>query len=196
MKPIGELLQIRASFRVTVSLLLFGVAAIFVTAYHFRPDWRETLRFAGAAIGVAGGLQSAYLAQRALSATVEDRQLTAACEYFARFYGPDTKPLRDKMRVFSGLVAGKSGPEIAQMISASAEHRDHVNQLLNFFEEVGYAAKRDKIDAMMVGDLMGTAIRTTYTNLQPWLGEYRRQNSQPTAWEHFEWLCNRLNKRG
>ena len=188
MKRVGELVRLRASVRVTVPLILFGLAAIFSAAYAYQPEWRDNLKFMGAAFGVAAAIQSVYFAQRSLQATVEDRQLNAACEYFQRWYGPDSKDLRDKWRVIAGQIEGKSAAQITEIVAGNADNRVIVGELLNFFEELGYAVRRERIELEMMRDLMGTVLKGTYRRLQPWLVEYRRLNSQPTAWEHFEWL--------
>jgi hypothetical protein len=190
----GELWEWRPTFRFTIGLVLFSGATVLSIAYWRNPTWRDEIKFIGAALGVAGGLQSAYYAQRSLRNNVEEKRLSVACEYFEKFYGPENKAMREKWREISEEIRGLRAHEVLRVIGDDPEKRITVSDILNHWEQVGYAAKRERIDVRAASDLMGSVIRRTYEILQPWLEEHRRQAGQPTAWEHFQWIYEQVSK--
>lgn len=194
-KRLGDIVSFHVGIpvRVSVPLVLFGAATIFSALYVKYPDWRESLKFIGAAVGVATALQSAYFAKRALETAVHDRQMAAAAEFFWKFYFD----LRKERATFGEFASTKlKGQPAPQVISAFAEGENHLiaTPILNFWEGVGYCVRRDTLDVAQVCDLMGSACIACYNMVQPWLEEFRRSKQQPTAFEHFEWLAQALKE--
>lgn len=193
-RPPGEVF--RGSFRITLPILLtVGVAAL-TYAYARYLQWRDVIEFFGVAVGVAGGLQSAYYVGRTLRDTLEqaeselqERKLRVAFEFCQSWYGGSVVP---QWRGVLSTLYGKGGPKVVEMLGSNEDHRVIANGVLTFFEQVGYAARVGRVDCIHLKQLMGTSIERNYVTLEPWIEEYRRRNTQPTFAEHFQWLRNEL----
>lgn len=73
------------------------------------------------------------------------------------------------------------------LIKDNIEIRTVVADVLNFFEEMGYAAKSGAADLQTLEPFSGLAV-DYYRTTQAWI-HYRQKETQD-GWKEFEWLCD------
>lgn len=183
------------SYRTIRVILLFGAAAIIIAAFWRFESQRPTLTFAGAALAAAAALHNAYLARKTFEMSVRDKKLAIAGEFYGRFYGTSAKDMRDTFQAFSREHQGKGSQDIIKSLDEDEKVRTVVFEVLNLWEEVGYAVRESRTEIYMVENLFGSAYLNSYRLAQPLFAEHRRKHNQPTAWEHFEWCCKEMETR-
>lgn len=189
----GEILRLEVPISVSVTLIL--AVAILTIVYSMWTDARSTIKFLGASIGVAAGVLSAYYIGRGLRVTIEQRDRALTDEKISRAFGllsrwndPNFAELRKKWRVLLEEIEGKTDDQVCEVIAPHIDKRTVIADVLNFYEEMGYAARSGVVDLETLKQLFKSIVIRYYTSIRPWIEKYRKEKHQETAFEHFEWL--------
>ncbi|PYU48167.1 MAG: hypothetical protein DMG48_21220 [Acidobacteria bacterium] len=191
----GQILKVQVP--VTASLLLLLAVTALTLLYVFEQNWRHEIEFFGISTGVAAGLLSAFYVGQALKITIEqrDRALTddkiaRAFSFALRWNDPNFAQLRADWRAVLDELDAKTDDEICDFIRGEHKNKTVVADVLNFFEEMSYAAKSGVADTLTLRNIFRSIGVRYYTSLSPWIDRYRKDKHQPTAYEHFQWLTN------
>lgn len=80
---------------------------------------------------------------------------------------------------------------------AALHGRRHVGTyLFSFFDQVGILLRRGLIDFDLVDDLLGNSARQLWEKIEPVVQEARVRSDDPRLYEHFEYLCREMTRRG
>jgi hypothetical protein len=187
----GEIVKLHVP--VTASILLIVAVALLTVLYSQEPTWRSNIRFLGAATGVAAGILSAYYVGHGLKITIEqrDRSLTAekisrAFLLASRWNEPNLAKLREDWRAIVTEVSGENENDVCDILEADGHKKTVASDVLNFFEELAYAARSGVADMDTLKNVHRSIVLRYYAAITPWIARIRRD--QPTAYEHFEWL--------
>lgn len=180
---------------ITVGLLLFVGAIVLTYFFATQLSWRPEIEFFGAAIGVAAGILSAYYVGRGLSVTIEQRnrsltteKISKAFELAQRWNEPNFAKLRGEWRALLSEIDGKEESEVCKLLDNDHGRRTVAIDVLNYFEEVAYAARSGVADLETLKNVHRSITIHYYSAISPWIDKRRRDRHQPTAYEHFEWL--------
>lgn len=194
-KAPGQLLKLKFNITITISIALTIAVAILTYLYVTRPSWHSALEFSGAAVGVAAGMLSAYYIGRGLKITIEqrdtalkDEKISRAFVYLQRWNEPSFAAVRSQWRELVDEIEGKSDPEICAILKISHPKRTTTADVLNFFEEVSYAARSGVADVETLRFLLRSVVERYFSAIWPWVEHRRTTRHQPTLYEHFEWL--------
>lgn len=189
----GEIL--RLEIPLTVSAVLIAAVAVFTIFYALWEDARPTIKFLGAAIGVAAGVLSAYYVGRALKISIEQRDQAIIDQKIERSFGfayrwndPKFVTLRAEWRELLKELEAKSPDQVCDILESDNHKRTVAVGILNFFEEMCYASRSGVADAETLKNILKTITVRYYSAFQPWIEKYRKDRHQGTAYEHFEWL--------
>lgn len=118
----------------------------------------------------------------------KERRERAAFETLHATQTPDY--IRSIMLVFA-LPVG-AGPEA---IEGRPEQRAAVDAVCIIFEALGYAVFRRLVPLEVVDDLVGGAVRVSWSKLAPYADRCRSQSGSRKTWEWFQWLAEQLGRR-
>lgn len=195
----GEIL--RLEIPLTLSIILIVAVTALTISYALWADARPTIRFLGIATGVAAGVLSAFYIGRGLKITIEqrdqaltDQKISRAFGFLRRWNDPNFAYLRKQWRALLEELEGKTDDQICEIIRSSLENRTVIADVLNFFEEMAYAARGGIADLATLKQICGTIVVRYFEAIRPWLARYRTDKHQPTAYEHFEWLSGQWKR--
>jgi Domain of unknown function (DUF4760) len=190
----GEIVEVRVV--VTASILLLISVVALTCIYVKEPTWQPGIRFFGGAAGVAAGILSAYYVGRGLKVTIEQRdralkddKITTAFDLARCWNDPNLTQLRAEWRGVLDEVDGKTGDEVCEILR-DRQKRTVATDVLNFFEELAYAARSETADIETLRNILRSIVERYYSAMSPWIDRHRRDKHQPTAFEHLEWLRN------
>lgn len=186
-----------------VSLLVVAFVVLVTLLFWAAPDKHEqdTLTFFLAAGGLGGGIASAYYAWAALKAsftqrqqalreqrrTAEHQKAAAALEFGRRWNDPNLAPLRKSWRAIADTME-KDPSGVRALLEHDIDKRTVVADVLNFFEEMGYAVRSGAADSRTLAGQFSFIAAKYLRVARPWI-EFRRKESAK-AWAEFEWLCD------
>ncbi len=186
----GEVLKVHIP--ITWSLLLLITVILFTTVFAIWEQARPWVRFLGAATGVAAGVLSAVYIGRALQITIEQRdqaltddKISRAFEFAHRWNDPNFAPLRAKWRKLLEEVEMQPDDRVWEIVHSDAEKKTIVVDVMNFYEEMAYAARSRVADPETLKKIFGSIVERYFSMMFPWLEKYRKEKHQPTAYEHF-----------
>jgi len=190
----GEIIKLQVP--VTMSVLLVILVVMLTVLFARNPMWRPEIEFFGASIGIAAGLLSAYYIGRGLKITIEQRDTSLAAEKVARSFSlaqrwnePNFAALREDWRSLIEEIDEKDAKEVCAILQD--QHKKTVAaDVLNFFEELSYAARSGLADLETLKNIHRSIVIRYYSTISPWVEKIRRDGPQPTAYEHLEWLRN------
>lgn len=195
----GEIL--RLEIPLTLSIFLVVAVSVLTISYALWADARPTIHFLGAATGVAAGVLAAFYIGRGLKITIEqrdhaltDQKISRAFAFLTRWNDPNFADLRKEWRALLEELEGKTNDEVCEIIRPSLEKRTLIADVLNFFEEMAYAARGGVADLATLEQICGTIVVRYFEAIRPWLVRYRTEKHQPTAYEHFEWLSDQWKR--
>lgn len=198
-RPPGDLGALRIPIKLWV--LLGVLIVLFTGIYHFWVAGRSTITFFGVATGVAAGIVSAYYISRGLKVTISQREqaladsrLAVAFDFMKRWDDAHFADQKAEWRRLIDELENKKPSEICDILGSDHDKRTVTVDILNFFEEVGYSAKRGLADIEALEGLFKSIVIKYYNTAEPWIQEHRTNKPQPTAYEHFEWLRNKWRK--
>jgi hypothetical protein len=190
----GQILKLEIPLTVSIVLVLLvlGSTALFA----WKPDLRPVIEFFGAASGVAAGILSAYYIGRGLKITIDQRdkaladdQTSKAIDFARHWNNPNFAQLRASWRALLEEVDGKTEDEVCTILEDHAKRTVAID-VLNFFEELSYAAKCGVADMETLREILGSILVRYFSAVYPWIERHRRNKHQPTFCEHMEWLRN------
>jgi hypothetical protein len=199
-KP-GQVIQV-PRFSVTWSFVA-ALSVIFLTALYYWGDQRrqDTLEFFIWASGVCGGLLSAYYVWEGLKTTVaqreelrKERSIDEALTFICRWNDPGLARTRERWRKLGREIAESNVQNLPEFVAADMERRTVVADVLNFYEEMAYAARRGTADITTLRELFDTVVLDYYETYRPWVAHRRKADGKPTAWEHLEWLYDQWKR--
>jgi hypothetical protein len=191
---LGKIVQVRVVVTASILLLVSVVALTYL--FVKEPAWQSSIKFFGGASGVAAGILSAYYVGRGLKVTIEQRDRALTDDKISRAFSlarcwndPNLTELRARWRAVLDEVDRKTGDEVCEIL------RDHgkrtvATDILNFFEELAYAAESGTADIDTLRNLLRSVVVRYFDAMLPWIERHRRDKHQPTAFEHLEWLRN------
>lgn len=196
-RVLGTVVKI-PQFPVSVTALV-GVAVVVLTVWFWKggKDVRETLTFFVLAGALAGGAVSAFylwagvktaILQRRASA--EEQKIQFALLFVTRWNDPNMAETRLAWRkLIEEIETNQTG--IVALIKDDVVRRTIVADVLNFFEEMGYAAKSGAADCETLRESFYSVVLKYFKIARPWI-EHRREPplSSTTAWTYFEWLSD------
>jgi len=191
----GEIFKLQ--FPVTVSLLLLIAILLLTAGFIWVPNWRSQIEFFGISAGVGAGILSAYYVGRGLQITIEqrdkalsDEKISRAFSIAARWNEPNLARTREQWRRLLDEIEGKDAAEVCDILNRDPHKKAVAADVLNFFEEVGYAARSGVIDMGTLKNVHRSLVIHYFSTILPWIEKIRRDKHQPTAYEHFEWLSD------
>lgn len=194
-KSAGHVVKIEVP--ITWSVILVLVVVAFTLLYALWEEARSTIRFVGAATGVAAGVLSAIYVGRGLQITIEqrdqaltDEKIHKAFGFVQRWNDPNFATLRAEWRKVLAELDKQTDEKIWEIVSSDAHYRTVVADVLNFFEEMAYGAKSGVADADTLKKLCGSVIERYFSTVRPWIERRRNEMHHPTLYEHLEWLRN------
>ncbi len=190
----GEIVKLQVSL--TVSILLGGAVIVLTALFVLKPTWRPGVVFFGAATGVAAGMLSAYYIGIGLKITIHqrdkglvDERVARAFELAQRWNEPNFAEVREHWRSLLDEINEKNANEVYAILE-NKHKKTIAADVLNFFEELSYAARSGVAEMETLKSVHRSIIVRYYSALSPWIDKIRRDGPQPTAYEHFEWLRN------
>ncbi len=194
-KSPGEIFKLE--FPVTVSVLLL-IAIVGLTAcFVWLPAWRPQVEFFGISAGVAAGILSAFYVGRGLQITIEQRdralnddKISRAFAFAHRWNDPTFAELREDWRALLKEIDGNGEAEICRILDGDHHKQTVAADVLNFFEEVSYAARTGVADMETLRQIQHSVVVHYFSTISPWIEKRRRDKKQQTAFEHLEWLAN------
>jgi hypothetical protein len=194
--PPGELVKIQ--FPVTVSLLLVLAVVTLTGLWIECPTWRNGINFFGVASGIAAGLLSAFYVGKALQVTIHQRDKSLTDDKISRAFAlairwnePNMAPLRREWRALLEEIEQRNGDQVCDVVKSDIKKRTVVSDVLNFFEEMAYAAKSEVADVETLREIFGSIAVRYFNQISPWIHRYRTDKNQSSAYIHFEWLYNK-----
>jgi hypothetical protein len=188
---------------VGVSVLAVAFTVLVTLLFWASTDTHEheTLTFLIAAGALAGALASAHYAWAALKATLQQRdevlneqkaaaekqKVAAALLFVQRWNDPNLATLRKDWRELADTLE-KDPSRVPELLKVDIAKRTVVADVLNFFEEMGYAVRSGAADPKTLGVIFDFVALKYYRVARPWI-EFRRRESAK-AWSEFEWLCD------
>jgi hypothetical protein len=177
-------------------LAAVGVAILTLMFYRGSKDTRDTLNFFVLAGALAGGVVSAFYLWAGVKTTIAQRHAAAAeqkiqfaLQFLTRWNDPDMGKLRREWReLMAEIEAAPKG--IVVLIEHDMPKRTIVADVLNFFEEMGYAARSDAADLATLRQSFHYLSLTYFRLTRPWIEFRRSPVGAGTAWSNFEWLCD------
>lgn len=192
----GEIMKLEVP--VTASILLFIAIVLLTFLYIKEATWRPGIKFFGASAGIAAGVLSAFYVGRGLKITIEQRDrlladdaISRAFVFVQRWNDPNFASLRSDWRELLDEIEGKTGTEICSTLKGNHKKRTTVADVLNFFEEMSYAAKSGVANEETLRLLLPSVVERYFSAIWPWVERLRTDRHQPTLYEHFEWLRNK-----
>jgi hypothetical protein len=191
---LGKVIQV-PEFPVNITWLVV-LAVIGITAWFWKgsKDVRETLNFFVLAGALAGGVVSAFylwagvktaILQRRQSA--DERRIEFALQFLARYNDPAMARLLRRWRQLSDEMDA-SAHGLVVLIQHDIPRRTIIADLLNFFEEMGYAAYSKAADLPTLQAVFKSVALDCYERTTPWIKNRRATNRH--AWKNVEWLCD------
>jgi hypothetical protein len=191
----GQVVKLEVS--ITISILLVIGVVLLTLGFYFEPTWRPTIEFFGAAIGVAAGILSAYYIGGGLRITIEqrdsalsDERISRAFAFAERWNAPTFAQLREDWRKLLNELDGKQNHEACKVLLDDPHKQTVAADVLNFFEEIAYAVKSGVADGETLKKVHRSIVVRYYSTISPWIESVRRDQNQPSAYEHLEWLKN------
>lgn len=183
------------SISIGYSALTVGLLILVTLVFHFGDQTtKDTLNFFVLAGAFAVGGLGVYYVYATLKAGLEQRRealqeqrRNMALLFIRRWNDPNLGQLRrDWRNLVDSLLSDPSG--VPALLSGDIAKRTVVADVLNFFEEMGYAARDGSADLETLRALFRGVCLRYYTATRPWI-DYRRKESK-NAWSQFEWLCD------
>jgi len=162
---------------VGTSIVAIAVWWIYTSGPHDDHFYVAVTAMATVAIAVA--TIWAISAQVATARSVAGVQILL--QIMDKFDSDDMVAKRDRLAM---LLVGNSA-----VLTADGE------AVLDFFETVGHLTKKNSLDLDMVDNGFSLYLRYYWTALAPFVRERRRTYSDPTLYEHAEWLNETLCRR-
>lgn len=155
-------------------------------------DQRETLNFLVLASAVGAGSLSAYYVWAGLKTSVAQRnqiireeRVNRAVAYLTRWNDGSNSEIRSQWQSILADLE-KTPPLSPATLATDMAKRAVVAAVLNFCEELGYAARTKTADIETLKDLFRGLYVRYFKATKPWI-DYRRADN-PKAWSQFEWL--------
>lgn len=180
------------------SVLTVGLVAVATVAF-WKGDRnsRETLNFMVLAAAVGAGSLSAYyvwaglktsVAQR--NAIIREEKINRAIAYLTRWNDGSNSDVRIKWQAVLAELESEPPLTPATLLTDMGK-RAVVASVLNFCEEMGYAARTGSADKETLEALFKGLYLRYFKATRPWI-EFRRTGAggSAKAWSHFEWLCD------
>jgi hypothetical protein len=196
-KQPGEIIEIT---RLSITWPIVAAAILIVLTIIFwrgQERTRETLRFFVIASGVAGGLLSAHYVWSGLRTNADLRvkelqqeRVTTAMTLVARWNDPGLGELRKRWRELMRSFEAENGPDPKKVLTEDTDKRTTVADVLNFFEEVGYAVDAGVADEETLKAIFSGIVQKYYRLLYPWIASIQETQARP-AYAYFEKLRNR-----
>jgi hypothetical protein len=83
----------------------------------------------------------------------------------------------------------------AEHVEGRPEARTSVDAVCITFEALGYAVFRRLVPLEVVEDLVGGAVRVTWTKVAAYAERRRSESGSRKTWEWFQWLAEQLEAR-
>jgi hypothetical protein len=192
LKPAFSIPSVPVYWSVLTVALVAGATVAF---WKGDQDLREVLNFLVLASAVGAGSLSAYYVWAGLKTSVAQRneilreeKVNRAMAYLTRWNDGSNSEVRTKwLAILAQLEA--TPPLAPASLLADMEKRAVVASVLNFCEELGYAARTRAADMKTLEELFKGLCLRYYKATRPWI-EFRRtgSNGSSKAWSHFEWL--------
>lgn len=197
----GKIAEINVRFPITITaILLVVVVGLSVVFYLVTSSWRETLIFLAAATAAGATVGTAFYSARTLNIALqkEDKireressldtlaRKQRAMAYAERFGEPGMHYLRDICRQVYDLRG--SPPEAVQTFANNASNKTNVTNMLNFFEEMGFAIEAELVDTDLLRDQFCGVVTSVFQILRPWIEQERVNRGRPNIWIKVERL--------
>lgn len=195
----GELIQVP---RISITWPLVSAALVIGLTVGFwkgSDRTRATLNFSMLAAGVVGGLLGAYYVWAGLKTnadlrqeTLEQERINTAFDFVRRWNDPHLGRLRRRWRKLMRLFDGPNAPDVKTHLNNvdHLEDRTTVADVLNFFEEIGYAVDAGVADEKTLRAIFEGIVFKYYRLLYPWISQEQERSGRP-AFAYFERLRNR-----
>lgn len=188
--------------KTTIAASVAAVAIVVLTGLYAvgSTDQRAILNFMVLAAAVVGGVIGALFVGAGLRLSViqramlrQEQRAHTALGYLKRWNDPSFFALKNEARqILRQLRDDPAGG--LQTLESDFHRRAVLADFLNFFEEVGFAAKSGAADSDMLAELFRTSCNSYYSAAARWIAAKRSAGS-PAALSNFEWLHERFSRR-
>ncbi len=138
-----------------------------------------------AAIVVIGGLFFAWIQLRH---TRQQRRELAAIELFRSFGNPQFS------EAFRCVLDLPDGLNRNDLMNAYPNAEDHAMLIATTMENIGVMTFQRIVPFAVVNNLVGGSTRIVWRKLHNWTADLRGQLDEPTTFEWFQWLAERLDE--
>ena len=198
---LGEILRIQVV--IGLSLVLGTVVAGATWLHYAYPNHRGTLEFFVGATATAAGILGAYYVGKGLRRSIQqqeianhDRGVTDALKFATRWNDPGSTTQRKQWR---GLIkkarAIDARPERIAVFCSAHETETLTYDVLNFFETMGLAVRREAADIATIEHFFGSVIEEYWDAVEPYVRKVRSDDRNPRIYDQTEWLVRACRKR-
>jgi len=138
------------------------------------------------AVIVIGGLFFAILQMRLIK---QQRRELAAIELFRFFGNPKFA------HAYKTILHLPDGMSAQQIKSADAQLEDAAMLIGTTMENIGVMTHQRIVPFKIVNNLLGTSTIVLWSKLENWTVSLREELDNPSAFEWFQWLSERLEER-
>lgn len=143
-----------------------------------------------AAIAVVSAL---FVAARQIRVFIDHAKTERAFNFMARWNDTDFTHARRPVITFARQHPG-DGRAQREQVENDENFRSQLHLFLNFFEEIGLAVRRNRVDSDLCRDFFSSVIIKYYEEFQPFIIYTKERTGKPKLWVHFKYLYDEMQK--
>lgn len=122
---------------------------------------------------------------------LHQERVARAFEFLRCWNDPNLAEMRGIWRSVVREASGKTDHDVVAIFKRDAATKTAVSDILNFFEEMAYAARVGVADITTLKKTMKSVVVHYWSISDAFIEQHRTDKSQPSAHEHFEWLAKK-----